>query len=86
MGNWLTDSHPFRMCSAETSILEETNKIRLGCLLQSFGCRRLKAISFVIPISEVVRYFMKKPLKRAFTDEKIRGFLIATNLSEGDRS
>jgi len=74
------DRHALGVDGAQVGVLEETNKVRLGRLLQSHDRRRLEPqVSF-----EVLGDLADEALERQFADQKFRALLVTSDLAEGD--
>src|SRR5699024_9327901 len=67
---------------AEVGVLEESDEVRLGRLLQSHDCRRLEAEVGL----EVLRDLANETLEGQLADEKLRALLVATDLTQSHRS
>jgi len=74
------NGHTLGVNCAQVGVLEKANQISFAGLLKSAdGCTLEPEISF-----EVLSNFSDQPLERQFTDEKLGGFLVTTDLTEGD--
>merc|ERR1719186_2554351 len=72
------DGHPLSMDGAEVGVLEQTDQVSLTGLLESSNGRALEPeIRF-----EILRDFPDEPLEGKFTDEKLRGLLVAPDFPE----
>jgi len=76
------NGHTLGVDCAQVGVLEKANQVSFTGLLKSAdGCTLEPEISF-----EVLSNFSDQPLEWQFTDEKLGGFLVTTDLTEGDGS
>ena len=78
----LTNGDTLGVDGAQVGVFEERDKVSLDRLLESTNGRRLEAKVGL----EVLRDFTNQALEGKFADEELSGFLIATNLTEGNSS
>lgn len=65
---------------AKVGVLEQADEVCLNGLLESTDGGRLEAQIRL----EVLGDLTNKTLEREFSDEELRGFLVATNLAKSD--
>jgi len=76
------NGHTLGVNCAQVGVFEQTNQVSFAGLLKGTdGCTLEPEISF-----EVLSNFSHEPLEGEFTDEKLGGFLVTTDLTEGDGS
>jgi len=74
------NGHTLGVNCAQVGVLKETDQVSFAGLLKGAdGCTLEPEISF-----EVLSNFSDEPLEGQFADEKLSGFLVATDLTEGD--
>jgi len=74
------NGHTLGVNGAQVCVLKQTDQVSFAGLLKGTdGCTLEPEISF-----EVLSNFSDQPLERQFADEKLGGFLVATDLTEGD--
>jgi len=76
------NGHTLGVNGAQVGVLKQTDQVSFAGLLKGTdGCTLEPEISF-----EVLSNFSHEPLEGEFTDEKLGGFLVTTDLTEGDGS
>jgi len=76
------NGHTLGVNGAQVGVLKQTDQVSFAGLLEGTdGCTLEPEISF-----EVLSNFSHEPLEGEFTDEKLGGFLVTTDLTEGDGS
>jgi hypothetical protein len=76
------DGDTLGMDGAQVSVLEESDQVGLGRLLESHDSRRLEAQVSL----EVLGDLTDKTLEWQLADEKLCRFLVSTNLTQGNGS
>ena len=76
------DSDTLGVDGAQVGILEETDQIGLACLLESSNSRRLESQVGL----EVLGDLTNESLEGQFADQELSGLLVATDLTESDRT
>jgi hypothetical protein len=76
------DGHTLGVDGAQVGVLEETNQVSLGSLLESHDGRGLEPQVSL----EVLGDFTDQTLEGQFPDEELGGFLVTTDLTESDGS
>merc|ERR1711962_1726301 len=73
------NGHTLGVNGAQVCVLKQTDQVSFAGLLKGTdGCTLEPEISF-----EVLSNFSDEPLEGQFADEKLSGFLVATNFTEG---
>jgi len=73
------NGHTLGVNGAQVGVLKQTDQVSFAGLLKGTdGCTLESEISF-----EVLSNFSDEPLEGQFADEKLSGFLVATNFTEG---
>ena len=76
------DGHTLGVDRAQVGVLEEADKVRLGRLLESEDGRALESKVSLELLSDLTH----KTLERQLADEELRALLVATDLTESDRT
>ena len=76
------DGHTLAVDGAQVGVLEEADKVRLAGLLESTDRRRLETKIGL----EVLRNLTHKTLEGKLADEQLRRLLVATDLTQSDRT
>jgi len=76
------DGHALGVDCAQVGVLEKANQISLGCFLKSSDGGRLKAKIRL----EILGDLADQPLEGQLADQKLRRFLVSSDLSESNRA
>lgn len=76
------DGHTLAVDGTQVGVLEEADEVRLAGLLESTDGRRLETKIGL----EVLRDLTHKTLEGKLADEQLRRLLVATNLTQSDRT
>jgi hypothetical protein len=76
------DGHSLGVDGAQVGVLKETHQVSLACLLQGHDGRALEAQVRL----EILGDLADEALERQLADEQLRGFLVATDLTESHRA
>jgi len=76
------DGNSLAVNSTKIGVLEESNKVCLGSFLKGKNGGRLPSEFTVV----IIANFPDESLERKFSQKELSGFLVPSNLSEGDRT